>query len=209
MALRYAGQCVELREVELKNKPVALRVASPKATVPVLVLPDGRVIDQSLEIMHWALAQHDPQNWRCNYAEQQALIARNDGEFKAQLDRYKYVDRHSRGNSHNIRAQSSEARSSEAQIGQTHYRDQAAPFLLQLDTQLASQDFLFGPQMRLADIAVFPFVRQFAGVDPHWFAQCNYAALRRWLNRLLAAEMFAAVMQKYPVWIPSAQAIKF
>jgi glutathione S-transferase len=185
LALRQAGVAVEIREVALRSKPAEMLALSPKGTVPVLHLPDGRVIDQSLGIMHWALAQHDPDGWltQAPHEAMQALIDTNDGAFKPLLDCYKYPERH-------------------PQRSQTAWRDEAVALLLApLDAHLQSQiphacPHLLGPHTSLADMALLPFVRQFAQVDTQWWATCDLHALRAWLQRLLASELFTAVMAK-------------
>ena len=185
MALHYAGVKVETREISFKAKPAHMLQISPKGTVPVLQLADETVLEQSLDIMHWALAQHDPENW-LGSAQQQAdaaeLIALNDGEFKQALDRYKYADR--------FPGQSSAI-----------YRAQGERFLVQLEARLATQPYLQGEQPHLADIAIFPFIRQFSMVDAAWFAAADYPRLRTWLDAWLASDLFQAIMQKYPTYM--------
>jgi glutathione S-transferase len=184
LALWQAGIAVELREVVLRDKPAELLAISPKGTVPVLQLPDGRVIDESLDIMRWALERHDPDAWLgvAEADEQAALIERNDVDFKPLLDRYKYVDRHPE----RTRAQ---------------WRDAAvATFLAPLEAQLGGRRCLFGAAPSLADAAIFPFVRQFAGVDGGWFDQAPLPSLRAWLTRWCDGALFSAVMCRQPVW---------
>ncbi len=178
LALTASGTRCELREVKLSAKPAALRLISPKATVPVLVLPDGRVIDESLDIMHWTLDRHDPQDWLAR--DDPALIAANDGPFKRNLDSYKYPDR----------------------LGSDPAVHRAAglAFLRELDLRLADQGQLCGAAPGLADMAIMPFVRQFAGVDPAWFAAQPLPHLRPWLAGHLRSALFAAVMTRRPPW---------
>lgn len=187
LALYASGVAIELREVELRNKPESLLAASPKGSVPVLVLPDGQVIDESWEIMLWALHQHDPDGW---LGENDAyvntatpLIIENDTAFKRNLDRYKYPDRH-------------------PEHPHIHYRTQAEIFLQRLEDRLHATPCLLGETLSIADAAVFPFIRQFAEVDKNWFAQAPYASLRRWLKIFLDSESYDAVMTKYPPWQP-------
>lgn len=194
LALRQAGIEVDTREVVLRDKPAGLLAASPKGTVPVLVLPDGQIIDQSLDIMLWALRQSDPQDWltRAPLNESLALIATNDGPFKVLLDRYKYPERHP---SH----------------PQSHHRDEAVATVLSAwDARLRQSKrpdgqpaFLLGDQASLADMALLPFVRQFAQVDRSWFDQSELQALRAWLDHGLRSPLFEAVMAKAA---PSPQA---
>ena len=165
--------------------PLTTSSASPKGTVPVLWLPDeARVIDQSLDIMLWALAQHDPMHWLPQGdALAQALqdIAFNDGPFKQQLDRYKYPQR-------------SGLASGVAD------RDLGAQWLAQLDGCLQQQAFLSGARWGLTDAALAPFVRQFAHTDPAWFAAQPWGRLIRWLTAFESSEAFAQIMTRHPVW---------
>ncbi len=177
MAIAYAGVSVEIREVELKNKPEHLLVISPKATVPVLQLINGAVIEESLDIMHWALMQHDPEHWLHFNIEANRLIQWNDGEFKQYLDRYKYADRY-------------------PDFSQVYYREQAEVFLTELETRLMHSMYLCGDNFSLADAAIFPFIRQFASVDKPWFRLSVFKALNNWLQAILATELFALVMAK-------------
>ena len=184
LALWQAGVVVALREVVLRDKPAHLLEISPKGTVPVLCLPDGRVLEESLDIMHWALRQNDPDGWLSvgDSAEQAALVARNDTDFKPLLDRYKYAER--------FPEQPAKA-----------WREAAiAVHLADLEARLADRAYLFGDTPSLADAALFPFVRQFAGVDPAWFDAAPLPALRRWLGAWLASPLFAAVMVRHRPW---------
>ena len=192
LALGASGVAVELREVALRNKPASMLAASPKGSVPVLVLPDGRVIDESWEIMLWALHQHDPDGWlgeKHAYADTATpLVHENDTTFKGNLDCYKYPDRY-------------------PAHPQIHYRIQAEMFLQQLENRLRVTPYLLGDTLSIADAAIFPFIRQFAEVDKNWFAQAPYPSLRQWLQNLLISERFAAVMKKYSPWQPGDQPI--
>ena len=185
MALAYAGIVCEHREIVLRNKPAAMLTASPKGTVPVLVLPSGQVLDESLGIMDWALTQAKLQQWLrpTTVRSQQDWLQDNDGPFKKLLDKYKYADRHP--------AQSAQA-----------YREQALPYLAAIDSALHSARWLHGDSIGICDIALFPFVRQFAMVDAEWFSQCTFAALKCWLEVLLHIPLFVAVMKKYKPWKP-------
>ena len=184
LALHAAGVQCELREVALKQKPEALLQASPKGTVPVLVLQD-RVIEQSLDIMLWALQAHDPQGWLPKDPDLQTdalqLVAQCDGDFKFHLDRYKYPNRY------------------DLPDGQSH-RAQGAVFLAQLNTRLQNHDFLIDHQWRWADAAVIPFVRQFARADAVWFESQPWPALHAWLARFEASTAYDVVMEKYKPW---------
>ena len=178
LALAISGTTCALREVKLAAKPAAMLAASPKGTVPVLVLQDGTVIEQSLDVMHWALAQSDPEGWLAR--NDPALIARNDGAFKHDLDRYKYPDRHG----------------SDALA----HRENGLAFLRDLEARLAAHGQLCGPQRGLADMAVMPFVRQFASVDAAWFASLDLPHMQRWLAGHVQSALFAAVMEKFTPW---------
>jgi glutathione S-transferase len=175
MALRYSGVPLSIVEVSLKAKPAEMLALSPKGTVPVLVCADGRVIEQSLEIMRWALAQYDPDNWLG--PDSAALIQENDQVFKVNLNRYKYAIRY-------------------PEQPMEHYRAQGAAFLQRLEMMLEQTPYLAGDTLSLADIALAPFVRQFAHVDRDWFEQAPYPHLNAWLERFLASELFNAVMAK-------------
>lgn len=179
MALWLAGVVVELREVKLAAKPPALLAASPKGTVPVLVLADRTVIDQSLDIMRWALSHNDPEGWLAG--DDAALIAANDGPFKHHLDRAKYPGRYD-------------------EDGITDHRAAALALLAPLEARLAEADHLTGETRAFTDIALFPFIRQFAAIDPEWFAAQPLPHLQGWLARLLASDLFGAVMGKFAVW---------
>jgi len=179
-----AKQTVELREVVLKNKPAELLQVSSKATVPVLVLSNGQVLDESRDIMLWALQQHDPKNWlggnQALLEQTKTLIDINDFEFKPNLDGYKYADRYPES--------------------AAFYRQQGELYLQRLEQKLQDHRYLLGEQISLADMAIYPFIRQFAHVDIHWFNHSPYTKIQQWLNDFLAADWFASVMQKYPAW---------
>jgi len=174
MALLISGTPFELREVALRNKPPEMIAASPKGTVPVLMLPDGGVIDESLDIMRHALAQHDPEHWLAG--DDAAIIAANDGPFKHHLDRYKYADRRG-GNPDSDRAE-------------------GLAFLDGLEPRLAGSANLCGEGRSLTDIALLPFVRQFAAVDRSWFDVQPLPGLQRWLRAHLASALFMAAMAR-------------
>lgn len=180
MALRLAGIDVEIREVSLRDKPAHMLQVSPKATVPVLVLPDGTVIEQSLDIMHWALQQHVLGD--IVHAGAVALILENDTAFKTALDAYKYPERYP----------------SKTQI---EYRVDGEVFLQKLESFLLNNLYLFSATLGLVDIAIFPFVRQFAAVDAAWFETAPYPKLQVWLSRLVESELFIRVMEKQPTYI--------
>ena len=189
LALRVSGLPYELREVALKSKPDELLAASPKGTVPVLVLPGGKVIHESLDIMRWALAQNDPDGWLTQGASDDmlALIAGNDGEFKHALDRYKYPNRYPLESGDDMKAFA---------LAQ---RLEAAGWLQTLEPRL-SQGWLFGNRPSVADMATLPFVRQFAHTDAAWFAAESWPMLQTWLARFEASALFEAVMAKQEQW---------
>lgn len=185
MALWAAKIQVEVREVSLRDKPAQLLQISPKGTVPVLQLPDSTVLEQSLDIMWWALTQHDPQGWLNTDRDAVAhLITINDGDFKKALDRYKYPERY-------------------PEQAQSFYRQQGEQFLQLLETALQQHRFVLGESASMADVAIFPFIRQFAAVDAEWFAGSAYPQLRAWLNGWLESALFAQIMQKFPTYIES------
>ena len=181
MALAVAGTTVELREVVLRDKPAEMVAVSAKGTVPVLVLPSGTVIDESLDIMSWALRQRDPNHWLDQHNDAGPLLSSCDDEFKPWLDRYKYADRH-------------------PEQAKDFYRGQALLFVDELEQALAETPYLLGDEAGIADVGVFPFIRQFAGVDPDWWANAPYPAARHWLDTWLNSPLFTRVMKKYPPW---------
>jgi len=183
MGLKIAGIEVEIREVSLRDKPAHMLQVSPKATVPVLVLADGKVIDQSLDILQWALAQHDPEAW-LDVAMDSALqlISDNDITFKLALDAYKYPERF---------------------LGKTQreHRADGEVFLVELEQRLSQHAYLIKETPCIADVAIFPFIRQFAAVDRAWFEQSEYVQIRFWLESWVKSELFNSVMQKHKTYI--------
>ena len=182
MTLRYAGVPVAIHEVALRQKPAALLIASPKGTVPVLITPQGEVIDQSLDIMHWALRQNDPDDWlgAGPADETRRWFALNDDTFKPLLDSYKYAGRYP------------ECTPIE------HRRCALAAMIQPMEAQLQKTPWLLGPHISVADVALFPFVRQFSGVDKAWFDEQPLPALQTWLHTWLSSPLFNAVMEKTP-----------
>lgn len=192
-------QSLELREVVLKNKPPELLAISPKATVPVLQLANSTLVDESRDIMTWALnqgalnqatgsikTQYLPFHLQLDIDE---LIDENDGTFKWALDHYKYADRF--------------------EESEEHYRMLGEVFLAKLEQRLEKNRYLFTPEMSFADIAIFPFVRQFAHVDKLWFEQSPYPRLIQWLSDLLESELFRSIMEKHTQWNKEEEAIFF
>ena len=182
MTLRYAGIEVEQREVALREKPLSLLAISAKATVPVLQLVDGRVLDQSLDIMRWALDQSDPDGWLQTDTREALRWARlNDETFKPLLDRYKYPERY-------------------PEYSRTDYLARSSTqFLEPLNQQIGTSAYMLGSRISWVDVAVFPFVRQFAAADEGTFRALPLKAIQRWLDGWLSSELFASVMQKTPV----------
>jgi len=185
LALAASGIRYELREVRLSDKPAEMLAVSPKGTVPVMLAGDGTVIDESIDIMRWALAIRDPQGWLAR--DDPALIARNDGAFKHHLDRYKYPERHGSD-----------------PIG---HRDEALGFLRELDMRIGGAGYLCGAAPGLADAAILPFVRQFAAVDRDWFKAQPLAHLQAWLAGFVGSELFLGVMRRVDPWKPGDQPI--
>ena len=186
MAIAYSNTQVELREILLKDKPQAMLSVSPKATVPVLVLEDNNVIDESRDVMMWALSKNDPNNWYMgldNSLQLQIdnLIDKNDNEFKPILDRYKYAVRF-------------------PDDSEKTYRDKAQPFLKLLNNLLIDNSYLLGKNCTLADIALFPFIRQFAHVNKIWFDNSEYQYLQLWLQKWLDSNLFKTIMVKFNQW---------
>lgn len=195
LAVFQSGIRCELREVVLKDKPDQLIQLSPKATVPVLQTSDGEVIDESFDIAVWALAQHDPEDWYQTLTEAQhqqmlALIENNDGEFKYFLDRYKYADRY-------------------PEQDQLYYRQQCEKTLASLEQLLQQNGCLLRDSLTLADIALLPFIRQFAFVDKQWFDMSPYPQVRAWLETFLASDLFKAIMPKFAQWHQGDEPVLF
>ena len=192
LALLVSGLVCELREVALRSKPAEMLAISPKGTVPVLQLPHGQVLEQSLDIMLWALGQHDPLGWLAQDPEQltrqMAWIAACDGDFKAHLDRYKYPNRYALADGLADRAQGS-------------------VFLVALNTALQPSGYLAGSAWGLADAAIAPFVRQWAHTDAAWFDSQPWPDLQHWLQGFETSPAFARVMAKLPPWVPAQAAL--
>lgn len=189
MALLVAGVAFDVHEIVLRDKPAAMLILSPKGTVPVLQLPDGGVLEQSLDIMQWAFATRDPEGWwaRAQSTINLELLTVCDGPFKHHLDRYKYPERFD-------------------EPGRSGPRDTAVEVLLQpLDARLQQAAQLGGHAPCATDIALFPFVRQFAAVEPAWFGSLPLPALKAWLAGWLAHSLFEAAMAK----LPSGQVVRF
>ena len=198
LAVKSSGMRVELREILLRDKPAAFIAASAKATVPVLVLPDGTVIDESREVMGWALAQADPEGWLTDgdKAGLEAYLDRLDGPFKTDLDRYKYASRYAKTDT------------DKSEIALAH-RQSGAAFIAELEAVLQKQPALAGPALGLRDFATLPFIRQFRIADPIWFDAQNWPAVHKWLTAFLTSARFEAVMAKYSPWQEGSEPVLF
>jgi len=192
LGLQYARIKYELREVVLRDKPPEMIAISPKATVPVLQVPNksgkSLVIDESYAILKWAISKNDPENWQKLIPQCDDLVRTNDDAFKAALDKYKYASRF-------------------PEQTQGFYREQGEFFLNQLDQMLQQTPFLLGQKLTLADLAILPFIRQFAHVDKAWFSAAPYPHLSRWLNNHLGSALFNNIMHKYAPWKPEDHAV--
>lgn len=187
MAIAISETPVRLREVLLRDKPDEMLAASTKGTVPVLIDSD-EIIDESIDVMHWALMVRDPEDWLS--AIDNELIAENDGPFKHHLDRYKYAARYEGADP-------------------KEHREAGFEFLKLLETQLTKSDFLNGDKRSFSDIAIFPFVRQFRIADTAWFDAAPIPHVHKWLAQLMSSDLFTSVMQKYPVWKESGEEFSF
>lgn len=187
MALRYAGIQVEYREIALRSKPHSMLIASPKGTVPVLCV-DGLVLDQSLDIMRWALEKSDPDGWiSVDAAVSQTWIEKNDGPFKMLLDQYKYPNRF-------------------PDLSREDVLNSAIELMLKpMESSLQSNRYLMGDKISLVDVAIFPFIRQFAAVNPQRFEGLPFDSVKVWLNHHLESDLFNSVMVKYPTWMDALE----
>jgi glutathione S-transferase len=186
MALLMAKQEVLLRAVVTKDKPREMLKISPKGTVPILILGDGTIIDESLNIMTWALKQNDPkdllfQNQPEIYPKMLSLISVCDNEFRISLSAYKYGSRYHQPN-------------------EVELRRACELFIKQTEVLLQNNDYIFGNKLSLADLAILPNIRQFVNVDKKWFRHANYPCLTKWLENLMQSPLFTKAMRKYPLW---------
>ena len=183
MAVWISQQKCEIREVQLRNKPPSLLEISPKGTVPVLLVQSGQVVDESLDIIDWALDLHDPNKWQRSKDTPmtQTLININDGEFKFHLDRYKYARRY------------------ENEDPQFH-REKCLSFIAQINEELANSKYIYDDHISYVDIAIVPFIRQFRIADPHWFDQLPYTHMHSWLHTFLESDLLQSCMKKYKFW---------
>ena len=176
LALLYSQQPVLVKEIDINNKPKIMTALENKQAYVVLQLSDASVVNESLEIMIWALEQSDPDGWLTpNLTEMLNLIDENDFNFKPNSDKYSECVEQSTG---------------------TYYRDKTEDFLFQLENKLLASPYLFGEKISLADIAIFPFVQEFAAIDPTYFEHGSYPLLQKWLDDFTALPLFHAVMEK-------------
>ena len=181
MALAYSNFSIEIREISLRDRPDELYKTSSKGTVPVLIISDGTVIDESLEIILWTLKNNPNQTWLSENPKQEMdLITQNDTTFKKWLDKYKYHDRH-------------------PEESKEYYREQCQKILSEYEKQLMDNTYLLRNDISIADIAIFPFVRQFANVDYPWF-ESNFNLLKQWLESFCSSDLFLSIMNKYETW---------
>jgi len=199
VAIYYAKQKVALRDLVLSNKPAEMLAVSPKGTVPVLVLDNElaqpKVIDESLDVMLWALGQSDPDDFlHCEsphlLAEMLSLISQFDNEFKKCFDKYQCAKRYHEDSLENDRAA-------------------CEKYILALEERLQRNDFLMSNKASLADIALLPFIRKFSKVERQWYLQSPYPKLRTWLNNYLQSRMFSKVMSQYPLWLDNKDLVIF
>lgn len=194
LAIKASGQSVLLREILLRDKPEPFLAASEKGTVPVLVLPDGRVIDESRDVMFWALSQADPEEWLAIYHEDpdacDAHLDALDLTFKHHLDRYKYATRYE-------------------DVDEVIHRTQGASFLQKWDHHLSLAPALSGAKAGILDFATLPFVRQFRIADPVWFDSQDWPHLHKWLQAFLDSDRFADIMAKYQPWNKTGDEVVF
>jgi glutathione S-transferase len=189
LAVAASGIKVELREILLRDKAPEFLASSPQGTVPVLVT-HSKVVEESFELMQWALAQSDPEQWLDMPATGYDWIARCDGPFKQALDHTKYSVRY-------------------PDLDPVQERAEASEFLRDLDIQIARSDWMFGPDCKMADMALLPFIRQFANIDKAWFDQQPWPNLQRWLTQFVASERFTSIMVKYDKWTAGDTALTF
>lgn len=194
LALLASKTPVTLREVVLRDKPPEMLEASPKGTVPVLILSDGKILEESLDIMKWAIQKFDEEGWKSfsevELAQMDALIVESDGPFKAALDAYKYASR-------------------DETVEPSAERETGAAFMRKLNSMLKGNAYLFGDRFSFADAALLPFVRQFAHVDREWFWSQDWPETIRWLEAFLESARFKAIMSKYPQWKTGDEGIAF
>ena len=196
MALAISGLEYEHRELILRDKPASMLAFSPKGTVPVYITEDGEVIDESIDLVHYALGQNDPEGWLTSQDDVSAqFMSDNDGPFKHHLDRYKYASRYNE-----------EAKRGDVDMG---HRADAETYIQNLESRLSDAPYLAGSARGLADITIFPFIRQFANTDRTWWdgpkdGSPPYPATHKWLEGHLASDLFKSIMAKFPLWVDNS-----
>lgn len=181
MSLFYCNIKYEHREILLKDRPRALYDVSPKGTVPVLILDNNNIIDESIDIMKWALKIFDKDSWYKNKIEKQdKLISVNDNIFKKKLDNYKYHIRF-------------------PELSFEEHRKIISKDLSAYNNILSENKYLLSSEINLADIAIFPFIRQSAFVNINWF-KVQFPFVYNWLQNLMDSNLFQSIMHKYPIW---------
>ncbi len=190
MGLKVSGLAYEHREIILRDKPQEMLEASPKGTVPVFIKDNGEIIEESLDLLNWALSQHDPLEWlNCDLDAANLYITANDTDFKYHLDRYKYASRY------NVDAKRGDADLS--------HRAEAERHIQKLEEALSVNSYLLGETQSIADIAIFPFMRQFSNVEPDWWKIAPYPQTRKWLAHHVESDLFKSIMKKHPLWAAS------
>ena len=192
MAIHISGQRCELREVLLRDKPPSMLEYSAKGTVPVLILQDGKVIDESLDVIDWALNLNDPDDWQRSKDKEKTkeLIKINDGEFKYHLDRYKYSKRYDNEDPE-------------------FHRKKCLKFIESINNELNNSEYIFDDNNSYADIVLLPFIRQFRIADIEWFDSLPYDNLKKWLSRFLDSSLLNSSMKKYDLWKEGDKSIVF
>ncbi len=192
LAIFKSQQTVELRDVKLTNKPAAMLAASPKGTVPILVVSTSYIIDESLDVMLWSLGQSDPDNLLLSsiieLSDLLAFIDIYDKEFKPCIERYKCAKRYHEANLEAC-------------------RNDCEVFIQDLEQRLSKHDFILGKHESLADIAILPFIRQFAKVERQWYVKSSYHNVKRWLNNYLQSALFNKVMAPHPIWVEGSEPV--
>jgi len=192
MAIHISGQKCELREVLLRDKPPSMLEYSAKGTVPVLILQDGKVIDESLDVIDWALNLNDPDDWQRSKDTKKTkeLIKINDGEFKYHLDRYKYSKRYDNEDPE-------------------FHRKKCLKFIESINNELNNSKYIFDDNISYADIVLLPFIRQFRIADIEWFDSLPYNNLKKWLSSFLGSSLLNSIMKKYDLWKEGDKSIVF
>lgn len=195
LGILLAEQQVLLRDIVMTNIPAEMFAASPKGEVPTLVINDASVLDESLDIMIWALKQNDPSNLLYSHQENAfekmlTLISRNDNAFVEELKKYKAASRYH-------------------DAAEGEYRQQCEVFIKHIEELLTKHEFIFGNAPSLVDYAILPFIRQFSRVDRKWYLHSPYPKLRAWLEKHYQNPLFSKAMKKYPQWLDSKEEIVF